>query len=518
VAAHPEQWYQDEDVLDTWFSASLWPLSILGWPEKTEELKRFYPNDVLVTGHDILFFWVARMLLVGEYLEGTAPFPETFLHGLIYGKSYWRERQGGGISYLAEQEREAYDLGKPIPHGVFFKWEKMSKTKGNIINPIEIIEHYGADAMRMALCSSATQAREIDLDRRRFEEFKNFANKLWNGARFTLLYLDGQGSTPLDATLFAEGIDEEQHDLEDLWLLSRLGQTVREVNMQLANYAFDQAATAAYDFFWREFCAYYLEIAKPVLTGKRGTPNKRVHKRRLLAIALCQAVRLIHPMAPFISEELFQQLKQRLCGTKREKQPVDPYTQETLEALASPACVVAPYPQLLRTSDIQPDIEKRFAQITEVIYSIRNIRGEMKLPPSEAVEVYIACSGTDPNKESLFQQLARHRYIIEALVRVQSIELCEENLLPTLGTLGNVAGLKILIPLPGHFRAQEQRRLEKEKQRLEATLLTLRERLGNEAFLAKAPAPLVEEQKQKIADTEQQWRDLHAMLDQLSKQ
>ena len=190
VQKEPDAWAQDEDVLDTWFSSALWPFSILGWPEKTDDLKKFYPNSTLITGHDILFFWVARMILMGEYEFGTPPFPETFLHGLIYGKSYWRHQKDGSIAYVSPKERLIFDLGSPVPPEVHSKWEKMSKSKGNVIDPLEIIDTYGTDAMRMGLCASATQGRQIDLDRRRFEEFKNFANKIWNGARFVFLNIE----------------------------------------------------------------------------------------------------------------------------------------------------------------------------------------------------------------------------------------------------------------------------------------------------------------------------------------
>ncbi|MBS0637945.1 MAG: valine--tRNA ligase, partial [Verrucomicrobia bacterium] len=215
VQKNPDMWYQDPDVLDTWFSSSLWPAATLGWPEKTPELKKYYPNSTLITGHDILFFWVARMLMMGEAAMHEVPFPETYLHGLIYGKSYWRQPPGGPIMYVTEQERKEYDLGKEIPKDVSSKWEKMSKSKGNIIDPYEIINEYGTDACRMALASSATSMPQIDLDRRRFEEFKNFANKIWNGARFVLMNVE-------DLTTFSEGLDEKLLSLEDRWILSRL--------------------------------------------------------------------------------------------------------------------------------------------------------------------------------------------------------------------------------------------------------------------------------------------------------
>ena len=225
-----------------------------------------------------------------------------------------------------------------------------------MIDPLEMIDQYGTDAVRMALCASATQARQIDLDRRRFEEFKNFANKIWNGARFVLLNLEGndaQDLAPLSALDFSQGIDESLLHLEDRWILSALNRTVQSVNRHLERYEFDQAAVEAYDFFWKEFCAYYVEISKPTLFGKAGLPANRLNKQKLLCIVLCQAIRLMHPMAPFISEELFHILKERLQEAKREKL-CDPLTSECIDALKSAACCTAPYPLDIRPSDFNP--------------------------------------------------------------------------------------------------------------------------------------------------------------------
>lgn len=503
VEASPGEWTQDEDVLDTWFSSALWPLAILGWPDSTMDLSRFYPNSILVTGHDILFFWVARMLLMGEYLEGTLPFPVVFLHGLIWGKSYWRKRADGGIQYVSEQERVAFDLGKAPPEDVFFKWEKMSKTKGNIIDPIEIIEQYGADAMRMALCASASQAREIDLDRRRFEEFKNFANKVWNGARFTLLSLEGDGERlPLTAEMLAEGLDEKQLDLEGRWILSKLGETVAAVNNHLTNFAFDQAALEAYDFFWKEFCAYYLEIIKPVLNGKRGTAVQRANKQKMLVIVLCQVIRLLHPMAPFITEELFSKLKER-CGGVEPAPDADPYTREALEALKAPACAVAPYPKVLRDEDIRVDVNEAFDAVRDCIYVIRNLRGEMQLPPSVPVDVYIVGDATAP----AYQQLEKCLPIVESLVHVGNIAVVDKE--PHgFGATGSARGLTFFIPLPSEYREQEMARLKKEQVRLEASLATLRRNLDNPAFVERAPPHLVADQKLQAAELERQLQEI----------
>ncbi|NGX38114.1 MAG: Valine--tRNA ligase, partial [Chlamydiae bacterium] len=279
---NPDEWRQDEDVLDTWFSSGLWPFSILGWPDKTPDLEKFYPNSVLVTGHDILFFWVARMILMGEYALDTLPFPETLLLGLIYGKSYWRYHKDGSIAYLDSKQRLSYDLGETMPPDVQSKWEKMSKSKGNIIDPLEIIDSYGTDAMRIALCSVATHARQIDLDLRRFEESKNFINKIWNASRFVFMHLED----------FAvqDGIDKAHLTLEDKWILSRLNQVIEKVNSHLTAYAFDRAAADTYHFFWDEFCAYYLELVKPTLFGKTGTPEEKHNKKCILLTVLCNLI------------------------------------------------------------------------------------------------------------------------------------------------------------------------------------------------------------------------------------
>lgn len=506
VVKSPDEWIQDHDVLDTWFSAALWPFAVLGWPDKTPELAKFYPNSTLVTGHDIIFFWVARMLAFGEYAMGEVPFPECFLHGLIYGKSYWRERPGGGVIYVTEQERLDYDLGKTVPQDVLSKWEKMSKSKGNIIDPLEMIDEYGTDAVRMALCASATQARQIDLDRRRFEEFKNFANKMWNGARFVLLNLEeneAQGTGALDVQEFSQGLDESLFALEDRWILSVLNRTVQSVNRHLEKYEFDQAALEAYDFFWKEFCAYYVEISKPVLFGKAGSPQKRANKQKLLVIVLCQAIRLIHPIAPFITEELFQIMKERLKGIELTPN-ADPYTQECVQALQSAACLVAPYPQILRETDQNPAVEAAFALMEQVVYTIRNIRGEMKLPPGAATDVYIIGQPEDRD----WKVIQDNTQLISALVRTQKIVV--ETAEPTLGFVctGVCRSLKIILPLPEELLKQELIRLEKEKEKLTVSLEKLRTQLGNPEFVGKAPAQLIEKQRQQLAHGEKELEEI----------
>lgn len=505
VKKEPGKWRQDEDVLDTWFSAALWPFSTLGWPDETEDLKHFYPTSVLVTGYDILFFWVARMMMMGEYAMKEVPFYETFLHGLIYGKSYWRNISGGGVAYVSSEERKEYELGKNLPKDVHFRWEKMSKSKGNIIDPLEIIDQYGTDAMRMALCASNPQAREIDLDLRRFEEFKNFANKVWNGARFVFMNLEG-----LTADEFSQGVDEKLFALEDHWILSVLNRTIRDVNKHLKEYYFDQAAMEAYDFFWKEFCSYYVEISKPILFGKVGTIEEKKNKQKLLAIVLGLSMRLIHPMAPFITEELFQLLKDNLKGIKALPH-VDPYTVEAIKALQAPACMVAPYPQVIREGDLNPKIDQTFDLVEKVVYTIRNIRGEIKLQPSIATDVHIVGAPHD----SQLNILESNQTIIKALVRTNKIELHSQE--PHLGLTGTgvVENLKILIPLPPELLNQEKNRLEKEKEKLTATLEKMRSQLANQEFVKNAPSELIEKQRKTLSQTENELQELTNKLSKL---
>jgi valyl-tRNA synthetase len=511
VAANPEKWRQDDDVLDTWFSSALWPFATLGWPKDTPELKRFYPNAVLVTGHDILFFWVARMLMMGEFVMDKPPFPHVFLHGLIYAKSYWRNVEGGGIAYVKEEDRREYELGKTVPPDVHSKWEKMSKTKGNIIDPIDIIEQYGTDAIRMALCASGCQSREIDLDLRRFEEFKNFANKIWNGARFVLMNLEGDsntGTTPLTAAEFGAGLAEDLLSLEDRWILSVMNRTIHNVDEKLQGYLFDQATFEAYDFFWKQFCSYYVEIVKPCLFGKAGSPEERKNKQKLLVIVLLNVIRLLHPIAPFITEELFHRIKDRLYGASAAND-CDPYTSEAIVALNSSACLVAPYPTVIRRSDLAPHIDKAFAVVEEVVYAIRNVRGEMKIPPSAATDIHII---GDANSDT-FQAVANNSNILKALIKTNLVEL-HSGSEPKIdhASTALVQGLKIAIPIPQEMLAKEKIRLQKEQEKTAASLERIKAQLDNQEFVKNAPPQLIEKQRQLLQKTEAELQEITLKL------
>lgn len=497
-----DSWTQDPDVLDTWFSSALWPFSTLGWPEKTDELKKFYPTATLITGHDILFFWVARMIMAGEHFMHNVPFHETFLHGLIYGKSYWRNTSHG-VVYVKPEEKKKYDLGEPIPQDVESKWEKMSKSKGNVIDPLEIIESYGTDAMRLALCSSVTHARQIDLDLRRFEEYKNFANKVWNGARFVFMNLEG-----FSTDLLCEGLNFDLLTLEDKWILSLLNRTLVEINRNLSEYNFDRAATRAYEFFWNDFCATYVELAKPVLFGKVGTPELKANKQRLLVILLCNAIRLMHPISPFITEEIFSLLKAQFPRLQLMKN-ADLYTQETMKALLSSACIVAPYPEVISENDIDPATEKVFESMSEIIRSIRNIRAEMQLAPSEKTELFIIGSTLHA------ATVETHQNILTALTPTSKITFTSKEP-SSFGASALIGPLKLMIPIPESLRAKEKTRLEKEREKLQNLLESTELKLANVDFQARAPREVVEKLEHALSQTKKQLSEISLKLNTLS--
>lgn len=477
VQKEPDNWKQDEDVLDTWFSSALWPFSTLGWPKSTSELKTFYPTSTLLTGHDILFFWVARMIMMGEYVMGEPPFKHIALQGLIYGKSYWREAENGGIHYVDRKEKQAFDLGASLPKDVFSKWEKMSKSKGNVVDPLEIINTYGADAMRIALASSATQSAQIDLDVRRFEEFKHFINKIWNGSRFALINLS------ITSKDLQDGLDLTLLTLEDHWIFSRLNNVITRVRDHLENFCFDKAALDSYSFFWDELCAFYVEIIKPVLFGKQGSKKEQVNKQKVLLVTLVAALRLMHPMIPFITEEIFQLLKTHFTGLTLLDNGNE-YLQEAISALLSPACTVAPFPKSMSSNkekDLQ--IEKDFKKVQEVIYTIRNIRAEMGLAPNITTELFI--EGDSP-------LIVNNEHLLRSLVNLSSVHVNSQSTPQGFFSAAQVQCLKLIIPLPLELQEKEAARLSKEKEKIENQIQKVTNQLSNDQFVKKAPKELVE--------------------------
>ena len=483
TAPDPALWEQDPDVLDTWFSSALWPVSTLGWPEQTDLFKKYYPTSTLITGFDILFFWVARMIMMGEFLTHQPPFRKTFLHGLIYGKSYWRLSENG-IQYVSKEDRDAYDKGAPVPKDVESRFEKMSKSKGNVLDPLEIIAEYGADAMRMALVSSPASSRQIDLDRKRLEEYKNFTNKVWNAARFVLSSL-----TDFNEEMFVEGLNASLMGTEEHWILGELNDTVEKVNIHIEQYQFDLAANSINTFFWDSFCAYYLEICKPVLYKKGGLPTTYREKLKTLFIVFEHSLRLLHPFAPFITEELFQRLKTNILVARELDPAADPFTKSTYEALRTKACTIAPFPQKVTWSPLKKEAKSEFATVQEALYQIRNIRGEMKIPPGLAVDI--------------LAKPIENQHILYALTKINSITFDEK------------LDIKLTIVLPKELIEEEKKRLEKEKLKVEADIAKTSAKLSNPSFVERAPKELVEKLKLNLTSSLENEKAIAAKIKEL---
>ena len=512
VKNHPDDWYQDEDVLDTWFSSALWPLTTLGWPEKTVYLDKFYPTSTLITGHDILFFWVARMILMGRYVTNLCPFRETFVHGLIYGKSYWRNLGNDDIAYLSQEERLSYEMGEQVPGDVQCKWEKMSKSKGNVVDPSKLIDQYGADAVRLALCSSVTHSKQIDLDLRKFEEYKNFINKIWNASKFVFMNFDAnkEKSLPeLDSSELSSGLDMSTLLLEDKWILSVLNRTIHQVNRSLENYEFDSSVKILYEFFWNSFCAYYLELSKPHLFGKTGSCELRSNKQKILFVVLFAFIRLIHPIAPFVTEEIFHTLRNRFRDSSVSND-ADVYTAESIPALIHRSCLVSNYPSVICDEDIDLDVEEKFTLIKQVIHTIRNIRGEMQIPPSVKTDAYFV-DAKDKNMSSVKENIQ----IIKSLVNVDRISFVGESEMPSgFSSCSTCCGLKILIPLPKELRDKERNRIAKEVDNNKRQIESLEKKLSQQEFVRNAPTDVVEKSRLRLSELKEKMNNLYFQLDE----
>jgi len=499
VLRDPDQWQQDDDVLDTWFSSALWPFSVFGWPEQSTDLQRYYPNSLLVTGWDILYFWVARMMMAADAMTGRAPFPKVFLHGLIYGRSYWRKDAEGRSIYVADEERKRYDLGEPIPSDVYSRWEKMSKSLGNVIDPREVIDEYGTDAVRMALIATNPQARQIDLDRRRFQESRNFVNKLWNGTRFVLMHICGE--RPLDVAALAHVSIAGSQALEDRWILSRLDMAIDEASQALEDFSFDRLAQVVSRFFWDDFCSYYLELSKPAL---QGDGEQRLIKQGILLHVIEHVLRLLHPIVPFITEELYQQLKVMLGAE------LPTYSDARLEvsrlALLSEACAVASYPRRLGATDQAAETE--FAIVQRAVHALRNLRGEMRIAASQSIDATIVGSADDMLMQTLKPQL----HLVRSLVKVANLNTAERAPEAAFKAVAPIGNLEVVVILPQELHEQERKRLMKEQSRLEGVIT--RSPCSNPEFCKRAPANLVAEHQQQLAI----WQaELTAVREQLSK-
>jgi len=463
---------QDEDVLDTWFSSALWPFSTLGWPEQTKELKTFYPTSVLVTGFDIIFFWVARMIMMGLKFTGEAPFREVYIHGLV---------------------RDA--------HG-----QKMSKSKGNILDPIDLIDGidreslvakrtrglmqpqmakkieqatrkefaggipvYGTDALRFTFASLATQGRDIKFDLGRIDGYRNFCNKLWNAARYVLMNTEGQDCGLAGAV---------ELNVADRWIISRLQEVAAEVETAFRDYRFDLAAQAIYGFVWHEYCDWYLELSKVVLTDARSRPEQRRGARHTLVRALETLLRMLHPIMPFITEEIWQRVA-KLAGKTGASIMREPY----------------PRPEKEKTD---PSATEEMRWTMAVIAGVRNIRGEMDISPGKPLPLLVQ-DGSAMDKKYLDAQ----RHYLVALARAESIGWIVKGQEAPESATALIGHMKVLIPLGSLINKQaELERLSKEMEKIEKDLSRAKAKLANPDFVARAPKNVVERENRRVQQFE----------------
>ena len=478
---------QDEDVLDTWFSSALWPFSTLGWPEEDPALEKFYPTNVLVTGFDIIFFWVARMIMMGLRFTGEVPFHEVYIHGLV------RDHEG----------------------------RKMSKSKGNILDPIDLIDGcdletliakrtdglmnpqqkpaieaatrrefpdgirpFGTDALRMSFASLATMGRDVSFDLGRIDGYHKFCNKLWNAAHYVLGQLgDAAGDT-----------GDIELTVADRWIRSRLASCLADTHESFARYRFDLACKALYEFTWHEFCDWYLELTKPVLHDADADPALVRGTRRTLTEVLSAILRALHPIVPFVTEELWLALEAKRGGT-------------------SPTIMLEPYP-LAPDFAVDSTAEAEIEWLKAFIVGIRQIRGEMNLSPGLPLPVLLAGASADDTDRA-----ASNARYIERLARVTSIDTIaaggEE---PDGAAVALIGALRILVPLAGLIDvAKEIDRLDKQLARIDKDLETCRRKLANPRFVDNAPAEIVQKERDRIADFGQQREQLETQVDRLRK-
>jgi valyl-tRNA synthetase len=464
---------QDDDVLDTWFSSALWPFSTLGWPDETARLKSFYPTSLLVTGFDIIFFWVARMIMFGLYCKHEVPFREVYIHGLV---------------------RDA--------HG-----QKMSKSKGNVLDPIDLIDGidadalvakrtgglmqpqqrarieqqtrnefptgipaFGTDALRFTFAALASPGRDINFDLGRVEGYRNFCNKLWNAARFVLMHTEDQDCGDSGGAL--------ELSTADRWIVSRLQRTVERVTEQFAAYRLDLVAQALYEFTWNEYCDWYLELAKPQLQAESTTAAAKRGTRRTLVCVLETLLRLTHPLMPFITEAIWQQVA-------------------PLAGKSGPTIMLQSFPEAEKRR-LDPRAEAELEWLMACVLGVRQIRSGMDIAPGKPLPLLV--QNADADARAL---LADHGPLLQSLARLESLTVLADDQPAPEAATSLVGDLRLLIPLAGLIdTAAELARLDKEIARLEETVGRVRAKLDNAQFVAKAPAAVVDKERAKIADAQ----------------
>jgi valyl-tRNA synthetase len=443
-----KQIIQDPDVLDTWFSSALWPHSTLGWPEDTDDLRYFYPGSVMETGYDILFFWVARMIMMGLEDTGEIPFHTVYLHGLI------RDESG----------------------------EKMSKLRGNVINPAEAIGKYGVDALRFALTAGTSPGNDINVGESKLVSSRNFVNKLWNATRFILQSMDTQGPE-------AWAVQLQPREIEDLWINSQLNHLMKSVNELMKAFQFGEAEQQIYDFVWSKFCDWYIEIAK-IRFHNPSTPPPLPFLINILEKSLC----LLHPAMPFVTEELWQSLRKRLPEGDR-----------------IPASImIAPYP-LADDDAFAPEAERVMDSVIEIVRSIRNARAQYKVKASKWIEAQVYAGG-------ILSSLIPQANIIETLAKVRPLAILRRQERKPDEGKALVLVLKeaeVVLPWAGMVdRLAEEQRLMKESEEIKARIAQITARLRDNAFLDKAPPLVIEKEKKKLAMLEDKLNRLHQELSQ----
>jgi valyl-tRNA synthetase len=430
--------WRDPDVLDTWFSSALWPFSTLGWPNETADLKRYYPTNVLVTGFDIIFFWVARMMMMGLHLTHEAPFKDVYIHALV--------RDAAGA--------------------------KMSKSKGNVIDPLGLIDDYGADALRFTLAAMAAQGRDIKLSTQRVEGYRNFATKLWNAARFAEI-----NGCALGAKFDPRGTKIALNQ----WIIGEAAKTISEVTATIEAYRFNDAANAAYRFVWNIFCDWYLELAKPLLQGAEDAA--KAETQATTAFVLDEAVKLLHPFMPFITEELWGSSPRQT------------------------ALALAPWPSL--DGIAFPAAEAEIGFIVELISEIRSVRSEMNVPAGAQIPLVLV--GADSSVKARAETWAE---IIKRLARLSDMSFAAEP--PAQAAQMIVRGALAALPLEGIIDfATEKVRLGKEIEKLSADAKKIEAKLGNADFVARAPEDVVEENRERLAEAQSRIEKLGAALKRL---
>ena len=424
-----ENWTQDNDVLDTWFSSALWPFSTMGWPEKdAEDFKRYYPTAALVTGYDIIFFWVSRMIFQGLEFTGERPFKDVLIHGLV------RDEQG----------------------------RKMSKSLGNGVDPMEVIDKYGADSLRYFLTTGSSPGQDLRFSYEKVESVWNFANKIWNASRFALMNMDGMTYEEIDLS--------GEKSVADKWILTRLNETIETVTRLADKYEFGEVGRALYNFIWDDFCDWYIEMAKLPLYGEDEAAKKTT--RSILAYVLDQTMRLLHPFMPFITEEIWQNL---------------PHEGESITTASWP---------VVKDELTDEKASDEMKLLVEIIRTVRNIRAEVNTPLSKKIKLSLKAKDAET-----MAVLEKNRSYIERFCNPEELTIGTDIPADDKAMTAIVTGVELILPLQGLLNIEEElKRLQKELDKWQKEVERIEKKLGNEGFMKKAPEKVIEEERAKLAD------------------